>query len=81
MESTLMNLIEMLDLNLKLQLIKYLTDVVEPKHELDNGYTMEEEVRFLFFVKNSKKNYLSMFLSKIYNTLNNRPCPPCLVSL
>ena len=52
MESTLMNLIEMLDLNLKLQLIKYLTDVVEPKHELVDDYRMEEEVRFLFFVKN-----------------------------
>ena len=47
-----MNLIEMLDLNLKLQLIKYLTDVVEPKHELVDNYKMEEEVRFLFSVKN-----------------------------
>ena len=64
-----MNLIEMLDLNLKLQLIKYLTDVVEPKHELDNGYTMEEEVRFLFFVKNSKKKIISVCSCPKYTIL------------
>ena len=43
-----MGLIEMLDLNLKLYLIQYLTDVVEPKHELANDYEMEEQVRFIF---------------------------------